>query len=84
MRNSANSLFCSWHKLWLDLTDGEILVFPFLLFYYFKIFIFIYVSDCAGSLLYHAGSLVVVCQLLVVACGIWFPDQGSNPGHPTL
>ena len=24
--------------------------------------------------------LVVVCELLVVACGTWFPDQGSNPG----
>ena len=24
--------------------------------------------------------LVVAFELLVVACGIWFPDQGSNQG----
>ena len=24
--------------------------------------------------------LVVGCDLLVAACGTWFPDQGSNPG----
>ena len=23
--------------------------------------------------------LVVACKILVVACGTWFPDQGSNP-----
>ena len=28
----------------------------------------------------HLGSLVVACELLVVTCGIQFPDQGSNPG----
>ena len=28
----------------------------------------------------HRIFLVVVCELLVVACGTWFPDQGSNPG----
>ena len=32
------------------------------------------------SLLWHVGSLVVACKLLVAACGIRFPDQGSNPG----
>ena len=26
------------------------------------------------------GSLVVVCELLVMAYGIWFPDQGWSPG----
>ena len=26
------------------------------------------------------GSLVAACELLAVACGIWFLDQGSNPG----
>ena len=39
------------------------------------------------SLLWHAGYLVaaceifldVACKLLVSACGIQFPDQGSNP-----
>ena len=25
--------------------------------------------------------LVAACKLLVVACGILFPDQGWNPGH---
>ena len=24
--------------------------------------------------------LVEACEFLVAACGIWFPDQGSNPG----
>ena len=24
--------------------------------------------------------LAVACKLLLAACGIWFPDQGSNPG----
>ena len=32
------------------------------------------------SLWKHTGSLVVVCELLAGACGIQFPDQGSNPG----
>ena len=27
-----------------------------------------------------AGSLVVACKFFVVACGIQFPDQGSNLG----
>ena len=35
------------------------------------------------SLWKHTGSLVVVCELLVGACGIQFPGHGSNPG-PTL
>ena len=30
------------------------------------------------------GSLVVACKFLVVACGIFFPDQGLNPGPPAL
>ena len=29
------------------------------------------------SLLWHTGSLVA-------ACGVWFPDQGSNPGPPAV
>ena len=32
------------------------------------------------SLLQRVGSLVVACGLLVVACEIQFPDQGSNLG----
>ena len=31
----------------------------------------------------HVGSLVAVCELLAVACGIWLPDQGLNPGPHT-
>ena len=33
----------------------------------------------AGSSLQHMGSLVAAFRLLVATCGIWFPDQGSNP-----
>ena len=32
------------------------------------------------SSLRHVGSLFAACTLLVAACGIQFPDQGSNPG----
>ena len=35
---------------------------------------------CTAYYLQHAGSLVVACKLLVAACGIQFPDQGSNLG----
>ena len=28
--------------------------------------------------LWHAGSLVAACKMLVATCGIQFPDQGSN------
>ena len=31
-------------------------------------------------MLQRVGSLTVVCELLVVACGIQFPDQESNSG----
>lgn len=34
------------------------------------------------SLLQHAGSFVATCKLLVVPCGIYFPDHGSNLGSP--
>ena len=30
--------------------------------------------------LWEAGSLVVICKLLVEACGLQLPDWGSNPG----
>ena len=33
-----------------------------------------------GPLLQHKESLVASCKLLVVACGIQLPDQGSNLG----
>ena len=32
------------------------------------------------SLLQHVGSLVMACELLVVACVIYDHDQGSNLG----
>ena len=32
------------------------------------------------SLLWHMKSLVIACELLVMACRIYLPDQGSNPG----
>ena len=34
---------------------------------------------CSGSELWHEGSLVVACELFITACGVEFPDQGSNP-----
>ena len=37
-----------------------------------------YLFGCAGLL--HVGPLVMACELLVVTCGIQFPDQGSNEG----
>ena len=33
---------------------------------------------CARSSLCHLGSFTVACKLLVAACGIQFPEQGSN------
>ena len=41
-------------------------------------FLFIYVFGCARSSLWHLGSFTVACKLLVAACGIQFPEQGSN------
>ena len=32
------------------------------------------------SSLWHTGPLAAQCELLVMACGTKFPDQGSNPG----
>ena len=46
----------------------------------FKIF-FIYL---AASAVWLVGSLVVAFKLLVAACGIYFPDQGSNQGPLNL
>ena len=45
----------------------------------FRIFFFY-----AGSFSWHAGSLVTAFELLVAACRIWFPDQGSNLGPPCI
>ena len=62
----------------------------------YLLFSFIYLFGCTGSQLWQAGSLVDACGLLSCslpapqlwhvnsqlqhACGIQFPDQGSNPG----
>ena len=35
---------------------------------------------CTKSQLWHFRSLVAACGLLVEACRIQFPEQGSNPG----
>ena len=48
-----------------------------------KIFIWphwVLVAACEPLKLQHAVSLVVMCNPLVVARGIWFPGQGSNLG----
>ena len=37
-------------------------------------------SNSAKSQLQHTGSLIAAGELLVVASGIQFPNQGSNPG----
>ena len=49
----------------------------FLCFNSSNIYLFI---GYAVSQLWHEGCLVVECKLLVAACRIQFPDQGSNPG----
>ena len=36
-------------------------------------------QDSAERLNNKAGSLAEACELLFVACGIWFPAQESNP-----
>ena len=54
--------------------------------FFFNLFIYVVVPGLSCSMqnlpssLQHVGSLAVVCKLLVVACGIQFPGQGSNPG----
>ena len=44
--------------------------FSFSFFFFFKLFIYL------PALCLSCGTLA----LLVVACGVWFPDQGLNPG----
>ena len=44
--------------------------FSFSFFFFFKLFIYL------PALRLSCGTLA----LLVVACGVWFPDQGLNPG----
>ena len=54
--------------------------------YYFLICIYLFVPALSCStqglpyLLRHVVSIVVAHELLVAACGIQFPDQGSNLG----
>ena len=38
------------------------------------------VVGCRLFQLWHVGYFTAVCEPLVVACGIQFPDLGSNPG----
>ena len=43
----------------------------------------------ANLLKYNIYSVILnlflwLCWVLVAACGIYFPDQGSNPGPPAL
>ena len=60
----------------------------FIFLYFWKTFACIYLAalglGCSTwglrSSLRHAGSLFAAFPLSVVACGIQFPDQGSNPG----
>ena len=60
---------------------------PFLSFFY--VYFFMYLSGCSRSQSQHTGSSVLVaacristlaCEPLVAACGIEFPDWGSNRG----
>ena len=77
------------HVCWLCcivLMKGFYRIFIFL--YFWKIFACIYLAvlglGCSTwdlqSSLWHVGSLFPAFTLSVVACGIQFPDQGSNPG----
>ena len=43
---------------------------------------YIYLFDCTDSWLQHTRSLVAACELLIVACGIYFPDQISKNSGP--
>ena len=44
------------------------------------VFKIIYLFDCCtGSYFWHEGSLVVMFELLITACGIYFLDQRLNP-----
>ena len=49
-------------------------------FFFLKHFNLINLFGCIGSSLWHSGSLAVAWELLVPAYGIYFPDQGLNPG----
>ena len=43
-----------------------------LFFFFLSILVFLFI--------WLQQLLVATCKLLVVTCGIWFPDQQSNPG----
>ena len=77
------------HVCWLCCTVVMKGFYRFFIFLYFwKTFACIYLAalglGCSTwglrSSLRHAGSLFAAFPLSVVACGIQFPDQGSNPG----
>ena len=63
--------------------------------FFLYIYIYIYIFVCLFSLVmpglgFHTrnlqsplrcgGSLIAACELLAVACAVWFPDQGLNTG----
>ena len=58
----------------------------FIVFYFLKLFLFFYLASlgliCSMQdlCLWHVGSLLESCKLLVAACRTKFPGQGSNPG----
>ena len=56
------------------MTHHVCLLVPLLFFHIYFICLF----GCTEYQLWHVGHLVAVCELLVVAWGIQFPDQGSN------
>ena len=45
--------------------------------YFNFFFLFVYLAALSGG---TQGLLFVTCELSVPASGIWFPDQGLNPG----
>ena len=51
-----------------------------LLSFFLIFYLFIYNLAASGLSCGKRNLLVVACELLVAACGILFPDQGSNPG----
>ena len=71
---------CDWHM------NQAVLIRYKLHSFFFNLFIYVAVPGLSCSMqnlpssLRHVGSFLVACKLLVVACGIQFPAQGSNPG----
>ena len=68
-QNSPSCLLLGTYRCHLSLSLSLFLLFPF-----------IYLFGCPRSWLQRAESLIFVAESLVVACGVWFPEQGLNPG----